>query len=111
MSEREPQGATGLLFRHTHGQQDVAGLRHAGLAGGPGGALDAGRVQQIEQGVTVTSRNEQVRIARQPPDAVAGLPVASDLDSEAGILGTANQLVAQGNQPLGVLHPVGRGLA
>src|SRR5665811_2137469 len=100
-STRPVARATGLVLRHTHGEQDVAGLRHPGLAGGAGGALDPGGVQQIEQGVTVATGNKQVRIARQTPDAVTGLPVASHRYSESGILGATNQLVAQGNQSPG----------
>ena len=111
MPERKAQGTTGLELRPTHGQQDVTRLRHTGLAGRAGGTLDPGGVQQIKQGVPVTSGNQQVRVARQTPYAVTGLPVPGHLNPEAGIHGTANQLVAQGNQASGDYRPVGCGVA
>ena len=68
------------VLGHTHGQQDVAGLRHARLAGRAGGALDAGGVQEVEQGVAVAAGDQQVRVAGQAVQAVALAPVARDGD-------------------------------
>ena len=44
------------LLGDAHGEQHVAGLRHAGLAGRAGGALDAGGVEQVEQRVALAAR-------------------------------------------------------
>ena len=64
VSEREPQRRSSLSFATAHGQQDVAGL-YACRAGGTGRAVDAGRVEQKEQGVGGTAREADVDNAWQ----------------------------------------------
>ena len=57
--------------RGPHRQQHVRGLRHAGVAGRPGRALDAARVEQHQQRVALAAGERQVRVAGQPLHRVA----------------------------------------
>jgi hypothetical protein len=49
---------------------------------GTGRALDARRVEEVEQRVAVTARHQEVRVAGQPVGRVAGRPAAAHGDVE-----------------------------
>src|SRR3954465_14623362 len=66
VAEREPQRAARHLVVVAHGEQHVGGLRDAGRARGPGGALDAPRVEQHQQRVALAAWEAQMGVAGQP---------------------------------------------
>ena len=104
--EREAQRAAGDVRRDAHGEQHVAGLRHAGLAGRAGGALDAAGVEQVEQGVALAAGEREVRVAGQP---AGGVGVAAQLGVGHGGEHGRDEVVAQGAEPGGVRRLVLRG--
>src|SRR5829696_220868 len=61
----EPQRRPSLGLAATHGQQDMAGLRHPGRAGRTGRAIDVGGVEEQEQGVGRAARKADVHNPRQ----------------------------------------------
>src|SRR5512146_694586 len=66
VAEGEAERAAGARVVGAHGQQHVAGFGHARGAGRTGGAGDAVRVEQHEQGVALAAGEGEVRVARQP---------------------------------------------
>src|SRR5581483_3473324 len=62
VAEGEAQRAPAPRFVGAHGEQEVAGLGDARRAGGSGGAGDALRVEQHEQGVALAAGERDVRV-------------------------------------------------
>ena len=80
----------------------MAGAWHAGLAGRAGADLDAGGIEEVEQGVTLGVGHEQVGVARQPSVDVTGRPAAADRDPEVESDRALDEPVPQGAEPLGL---------
>ena len=103
VAEREAQRVAGLVLVAAHREQHVRGLRHAGRARRPGGALDAARVQQHQQGVALAAGEAQVRVAGQPVHADRGHRAAVQVRVGHGLDDPAHEVVAQRRDPGRVL--------